>query len=85
MTSSYSKTPVFVRQQVKEKWAFSKSSTLESIFEKLLLRDRLHRILEDGGQNRRKNIRFQTKTDTCGQALNLLLFAVIVDVAVVVA
>ena len=32
-----------------------------------------------------KNISFQTKTDTCGQALNLLLFAVIVDVAVVVA
>ena len=35
MTSSYSKISVFVRTRVNKKPAFSKISTLESVFEKM--------------------------------------------------
>ena len=63
MTSSYSKTSVFVRPHVNKKPAFSKIFTLKSVFEKMRFRWPLDQI---GG----KNIRFQIKTDTCGRGLS---------------
>ena len=54
--------------RVKEKLAFSKISTRESVFGKMLF----HWILVNGRSNRRKNIRFQTKTDTCGRGLHVI-------------
>lgn len=58
MTSSNSKTPVFVRPHVSKKQAFSKFSTLENVFEKMRFRP-----------TKLKYLRFQTKTDTCGLGL----------------
>ena len=58
-----SKTSVFFHLHVNRKVAVSKIFTLESVFEKMRFRDCFHRIRVDVRPNRRKNIRFQTKTD----------------------
>ena len=65
MASSYSS----LHARVNEKLAFSKISTLESVFEKMLF----HRILVNGRLNRRKTLTypFETKTDTCGRGLHV--------------
>ena len=65
MTSSYCKTSVFTLQHVKDKAAFSKISTLESVFERCVFRDRFSRIRAGGRLNREKK-----KTDTCGQGFS---------------
>ena len=73
MTSSFSKTSVFVRPHVNEKLAFSKIFSLENVFEKITF------------SVTKKNLRFQTKTDTCGRGqimqyfqrmCNLLVFVI---------
>ena len=63
MASSYSS----LHARVNEKLAFSKISTLESVFEKMLF----HRILVNGRLKRKKTYLFQTKTDTCGRGLHV--------------
>ena len=68
MTSSYSEfETVFVRPLVKEKPTFSKIYTLKSSIEKVRFRWSFFTALVslEGRLNRRKNIRFQTKADTC--------------------
>ena len=59
MTSSYSKTFVFVfvRPHVNEKPAFSKLFTLESVYKKMLFWRPFTSV--DGRPNRRKNFRFK--------------------------
>ena len=61
MTSSYSKTSVFVfvRPHVNEKPAFSKLFTLESVYKKMLFCQPFTRV--DGRPNRRKKFRFKKR------------------------
>jgi len=63
MTSSYSKTSVFVfvRLHVNEKPAFSKLFTLESVYKKMLFWRPFTSV--NGRPNRRKNFRFKKKTE----------------------
>ena len=59
MTSSYSKTFIFVRPKVNEKPAFSKIPTLENVFEKMRFRLPFSRV--DGRPNRNRLLPFSNK------------------------
>ena len=66
------KISVFVRPHVNGKPAFSnlKSPLWRAFLKRYVFGDRFHRIRADGRPNRRKkNLRFQIKTDTCGRGL----------------
>ena len=68
MSSTFSKSSVFFCPHVHTKTAFSKRSTLENVFEKF----RFHRYVWTKVVSVKKKLRFQMKTDTCGQGLNLV-------------
>ena len=58
ITSPYSKTSVFIRPQVNEWPAFSKSSPWRAFLKRCVFGDRFHRLRVDGSLNRRKKISF---------------------------
>ena len=71
MTLLYSKTSVFARPHVNEKPAFSKLSTLGSVFKRCVFGASFTKKGLSVGKTRGKNLRFQTKTDLCGRGDNL--------------
>ena len=71
MTSLYSKTSVFARPHVNEKLAFSKLSTLESVFKRCVFGAAFTKKGWTVGKTTGNNLRFQTKTDLCGRGDNL--------------
>ena len=71
VTSLCSKTSVFARPHVNEKPAFSKLSTLESVFNRCVFGACFTKKGWTVGNTRGKNLRFQTKTDLCVRGDNL--------------
>ena len=55
------KSTVFVHPHVLAKTAFSKSSTLESVFESSVFGDRFHRIRVDGSRVRKEKVAFSNE------------------------
>ena len=64
-------TRFFIRflKNENRKTEFSKSSTLETVFEKFRFRWPFHRLRVDGRPIRKKKLRFQKNPDTCGRGL----------------
>ena len=61
MTSAFSKSYVFVCPHVHKETAFSKRSTLESVFESSVFIDRIHRIRVDGSRVRKEKVAFSNQ------------------------
>ena len=72
IVSSFSK-PVAVRPRVSGFVAFSKSSTLESVFKRLRFKSlRFRRIRVDGTFISKKYLRIKMNPDTCARGLNFI-------------
>ena len=73
MTSSLSKTSVFVRLHVNEKPAFSKILHSWNRFDNIVFNARKGRLpIRVDGRNEEKSLRFQKYLDMCKQGLNQL-------------
>ena len=70
---SYQITSVFVRPLKHKKPAFSKSPLWRAFLKRCRFVDCFHRVRVDNRPNRRKKIRFQTKTDMCGRGLTVFV------------
>ena len=71
MSSAFSKSSVFVCKHIHAKTAFSKSSTLESVFRKVPFSLIVFiGYVRTEAVSVKKKLRFHIKTDTCEQGLS---------------